>query len=144
MIALRRPGDKMKYKLNNNSTYIQIAFAALLILVPLILRNILYISISIFIGILMLRDAFKNLRVEYQIDQNGIKLYANEKIKKEIEWKDVEFLTISKKNKKWIVIGNKKVTIIMKPSIINFEELIDSTTKYVSKRKKVYVHESLL
>ena len=92
----------------------------------------------------MLRDAFKNLRVEYQIDQNGIKLYANEKIKKEIEWKDVEFLTISKKNKKWIVIGNKKVTIIMKPSIINFEELIDSTTKYVSKRKKVYVHESLL
>lgn len=134
----------MKFKLKNHNAYAQITFAILIILGPLILRNLVYLMITLLIGLLMLKDAFNNLRVEYEIDEKGLKVFGNEKLKKSIEWSQVEFLTISKKNKRWVVIGNKNITIILKPSIIGFDELVKSTISYVRKRKKVYVHESLL
>lgn len=137
-------GVKMKYKLKNHNAYAQITFSILIIIGPIILWNPMYMVITSVIGLLMLKDAFKNLRVEYEIDETGLKVFGNETLKKSIEWADVEFLTISKKNKSWVVIGNKSITIMLKPSIIGFDELIESTIKYVRKRKKVYIHETLL
>ncbi|MGB3368232.1 MAG: hypothetical protein WBA54_12130 [Acidaminobacteraceae bacterium] len=134
----------MKYRLKNHNAYVQVTFSLLIIIGPIILWNPMYMIISSVIGLLMLKDAFKNLRVEYEIDEKGLKVFGNETLKKSIKWSDVEFLTISKKNKNWVVIGNKKVTIMLKPSIIGFEELMESTVKYVAKRKKVYINEMLL
>lgn len=137
-------GVNMKYKLKNHNAYAQITFAILIIIGPMILKNLVYIVITSTLGIIMLKDAFKNMRVEYEVNDSGLKVFGNEKLKKSIEWIDVEFLTISRKNKTWVVIGNKDQTIVLKPSIIGFEELIKSTVTYVHKRKKVYVHETLL
>lgn len=134
----------MKYRLKNHNAYAQITFAILIIIGPIILWNPMYMVITLVIGALMLKDAFKNLRVEYEIDEVGLRVFGNETLRKSIEWSEVEFLTISKKNKSWVVIGNKNLTIILKPSIIGFDELIESTKKYVRKRKKVYINEMLL
>lgn len=134
----------MKFDVKRSGVYVQIIVPIIIIAGSLILKNMVYISITAILGILLIRDAIKNMNTYFEVDDTGIKMVNSTGTTKAVAWNDVEFLTISRTNKNWVVVGNRNVTITIKPATIGQRELIKLCVKYLNKRKKVYIHESLL
>ena len=134
----------MEYKIKKNANVPQLLLGISIVAISLPGFRKLYGLIGAFLGLLLIKDGFLNSSLLYIIDENSIIVKNEKQIKKEMKWEEVEFFTISKANKKWYILGNGKETIKLAGNIDNQEGLVKEIRGYISKRKKVYVHERIL
>jgi len=132
------------YSIKKSHMAMQIMVGILLLAGSIILKNWGFIIFFFLVLLIFIRDVYRQTNITYEIDEKSIRELYNGKVKIEITWNKVDFVTRTRKNKKWIVVGNVSDIITLKNSIENYEELKKEVIDRASKRKKTYIHETLI
>ena len=79
------------------------------------------------------------------MEDRGVHEKARFRTRYRIRWEDVEYVTVRRKHKSWIVVANDDdVIYTLKPLIEDYELMAKDIIEKVNGVKKVRVHEYLL
>ncbi len=137
------------FKYSKKTKMLNIAFIAIILfLIGLVLigqRDLIYLIILFFILVLLARDAYKEYYAFFDVLDDRLQVRVKDKVIKDIYYKDAKYLTITKKNKKWVVIANEdKVMFTIKPKIEDYETMIKKLIKNMKNYKNVVIHDQVL
>ena len=132
------------YKIKFSHILGQVVMGVVFILGALIIKNMIFIVISVFGGVLLFRDAYRQYFTLYSVDEKSLKVYFKGTISKEITWKKIDLVTKTRKNPKWIVVGSFEDIITLKNSIEGLPELQSKILVEAKKRKKIFIHDTLI
>lgn len=131
------------YKYSKKTLVFNFISAGLLIFLGFFLtREIWYAVLVAMVAVLILKDAIKELYSSFEITGDRIIVRFRDKISKEIRYKDMKYLTITRKNKKWVVIADDEgILFTIKPKIENYHMMVADIIKYNQSNKKLEVHD---
>ncbi len=133
----------MNYTYKMNHIYLQGVFAIVFFLMSLVFGQWIVALIGAFIAFILIRDCLKLKETHYEIKKDRIEMYLGKTLKKSIRFNDFEYVTRTKKNIKWVVIGHMKEQIILKPSMTDFEVLVKEVLTHLKDNKEVYIHHTI-
>ncbi len=116
-----------------------IAFMLAFALYP---SNWLFRGIVIFLIFLLVKDQIVNRNYHIKTDEKG---FYEIKGKKEIfmPYDEIEFITISRKYKKYIAVGNAKKLFLIRNSMDNRKQLVQYILLKSKKNKGIYIDENV-
>ena len=116
-----------------------IAFMLAFALYP---SNWLFRGIVIFLIFLLVKDQIVNRNYHIKTDEKG---FYEIKGKKEIfmAYDEIEFITISRKYKKYIAVGNAKKLFLIRNSMDNRKQLVQYILLKSKKNKGIYIDENV-
>ncbi len=133
------------YKYTKLSLCMQGTIVFLALILTLFGNVIAFQVIAAFVGILMGKDLLISMTTDLILDEKGILEKSKFRTRYRIEWKEVEYVTITRKHKKWIIIGNDDNKFYtLKPLVKDYEQMAVDVINKVNSVKKVRVHEYLL
>ncbi|MBN2899551.1 MAG: hypothetical protein JXO44_12325 [Clostridia bacterium] len=99
------------YKYSSKAIRNQYLFSALLVIATLLVRNWLLGAVAVIVAVLFVKDALKLQRESVEIAEDGLRIYRNEKLVRELLWINMEYIVV--KGKKWLVMfdGERKLTL---------------------------------
>lgn len=133
----------MNYTYKMNHIYLQGVFAIVFFLMSLVFGEWLVALIGAFIAFILLRDCMKLKETHYEIKKDRIEMYLGSTLKKSIKFNDFEYVTRTKKNIKWVVVGHMKEQIILKPSMTDFDVMVKEVLSHLKDNKEVYIHHTI-
>lgn len=133
----------MNYTYKMNHIYLQGVFAIVFFLMSLVFGQWIVAAIGAFIAFILIRDCIKLKETHFEIKKDRIEMYLGKALKKSIRFNDFEYVTRTKKNVKWVVIGHMKEQIILKPSMTGFEEMVKEVLIHLKDNKEVYIHHTI-
>ena len=129
--------NKMKYK---QMLFVFISLVAAILVAQIFLRVLFFIFV-----VLMARDLLKVSKTAFKVLPDRIQVFVGEQMEKEVMYKDLEFITLTRKNKNWVVLVTKDGNVTkLTRDIINFDVLIKEILNYTKSNKKIEVHEQIL
>ncbi len=134
----------MTFRYKNSSIMTQVGFGAVFFLFSLIFGDWLIAIIGGFVAIIIFRDCIKLKHTSYEIFKDHIELRVKGELVKSLKWNQLEYVTKTRKNVRWVVIGHMKEQIALKPSIEGFDTLVQEVLKHIKDNKEVYVHDKIL
>lgn len=94
------------------------------------------------VGVMILRDAFGERNASFELLGDKLVVRNKEKLIREIKYRDMKYLTITRKNKKWIVIANDdKIIFTIKPKIERYTEMVAELIQLNKSNKKLEIHD---
>lgn len=132
------------YRYKKNSIYLEVGFGILFFLVSLAFSDVIFAGIGAFVAFILARDSVKLKGTVFEIKKDRIEVYINGVLKTSMKWNQLEYVTKTRKNAKWVVIGHMKQQIVLKPSIENFDEMVLSVLEHVKANKEIYIHDKLM
>lgn len=94
------------------------------------------------VGVMILRDAFGERNASFELLGDKLVVRNKEKLIREIKYRDMKYLTITRKNKKWIVIANDdKIIFTIKPKIERYKEMVAELIRLNKSNKKLEIHD---
>ena len=131
------------YKYSKVTVVINFLFASALLAIALFLSvDVWYRVVIGLVGIMVLKDAFKERSASFELTGDRLIIKTNDKVLREIKYKEMKFLTITRKNKKWIVIADdEKILFTIKPKIENYKEMAAEVIDLNKSNKKLEVHD---
>lgn len=133
----------MNYTYKMNHIYLQGVFAIVFFLMSLVFGEWLVALIGAFIAFILIRDCMKLKETHYEIKKDRIEMYLGSTLKKSIRFNDFEYVTRTKKNIKWVVVGHMKEQIILKPSMTDFDLMVKEVLSHLKDNKEVYIHHTI-
>jgi len=109
-----------------------------------VLQNIFMSGIVCVFAALLLKDAYEMYKAEYHITKTSLQYIVGEKVKWEILWTDLDMVTRTKKNHKWVVVSNGTEFKMLKNTISDFEELIRNVVIHGATNKDMKLHETIV
>ncbi len=132
------------YKNLRQPIYIQAAVAAAMLFFGVTVpSNILTSGILVVFAGFLLKDAYEMVGSEYVISEESLQLQVHGKVKWEIKWRELDMVTRTKKNPRWVVVSDGKEFRMIKHSTTNFEMLVKEVIRYGSVNKDMKVHETI-
>jgi hypothetical protein len=131
------------YRYKKRDIFLQSAVGAMFIVFGIMLGNWVYLSILGFFSILLFKDSFKQLKTEISVLGDRIEVRTGEKVTQVIYYKDFQFITRTRRHKKWIVLGHGRNIFYIRPSIERYQEMTAQVLKYNQTNKKVFIHRTL-
>ncbi|BEP29390.1 hypothetical protein [Helicovermis profundi] len=132
------------HKVKRTHIIVNLLVGLLFVIGSLMLKNLVFFVISFFGCVLLFRDGYRQYFMSYGVDEKSVKVYYKDKVYKEITWKNIELVSRTRKNKKWIVVGSFDDLITLKNSIEDLDVLKIEIVKEAKKRKKIFIHETLI
>lgn len=132
------------YKYTKRSLMMQGTIVFLALILTVFGNHIAFQLIAAFVGILMGKDLAISMTTDIVLDDEGMLEKSKFRTRYRIKWSEVEYVTITRKNKKWIIIGNDDQFYTLKPLIKDYELMAKDIVEKVNAVKKVRVHEYLL
>ncbi len=130
------------YKYNTLGKLISIGSVALLIVMIYISKNMFFDFLFTFATVFMIKDAISVFTTNYQVTEEGFYKKDIFKTRELCNWHNIEYITITKKNKKWIAITLKDGGIkYIKQHIDNRRELLLEIIEYAKKNKHLAIHD---
>ena len=131
------------YKYSKLTVVINFLFASALLAIAIFLNvDVWYRVVIGLIGVMVLKDAFKERSASFELTGDRLIIKTNDKVLREIKYKEMKFLTITRKNKKWIVIADdEKILFTIKPKIENYKEMAAEVIDLNKSNKKLEVHD---
>ena len=135
-------GDYM-YRYSKRTIGLNFAFAAMLVFCTVVLSVDFWFRLVIgLMSVLIFRDAIKELYATFELKGDRMVVRFKEKTTKEILYKDMKYLTITRKNKKWIVIADDEgILFTIKPRIENHKTMVADLIRLNKSNKKLEVHD---
>lgn len=137
-------GGLFIYRYKMNAIYLQGGFGALFFLASLVFGDWIVAAIGGFVAFILIRDCIKMKETHYEVKKDRLEMYMNGALKRSLKWNHFEYVTRTRKNPKWVVVGHMKEQMILKPSLENFEELVPAVLDHMKDNKEVYIHDSIL
>lgn len=134
----------MTYHYKKSSVYLQAGFGVAFFLFSLIFGDWLFTAIGGVVAILMFRDCIKLQQTRIEVKKDRIEVYVKDQLKQSLKWNQLEYVTKTRKNAKWVVVGHMKSQIALKPSLERFDELVSEVLTHIKDNKTVYVHEKIV
>lgn len=132
------------YKYTKLSLLMQGTIVVLALILTIFGKHIAFQAIAGFVGLVMGKDLAISMTTDLVLDEEGLLEKSRFRTRYRIKWKEVEFVTITRKNKKWIIVGNDDIFYTLKPLVQDYEEMAKEIVEKVNAVKKVRVHEYLL
>lgn len=131
------------YHYRKRDIYLQAAVGVMFIFFGGLLGNWVYLSILGFISILLFKDCIKQLNSVIEVKRDRLELRTGDKVSQVIYFKDLQFITRTRRHKKWVVVGHDRNLFYIRPSIVNHEQMLEEVLKYNKSNKKVFIHETI-
>lgn len=134
-------GDYM-YKYSNKTIIMNFVFAGLLLFLLLFVNmNLGYRVVIGVVALMIIRDALNEKDASFELVGDRLIIRKKDKIIREIAYRDMMYLTITRKNKKWAVIADdEKILFTIKPRIENYEMMVTEIIEKNKSNKKLDVH----
>lgn len=131
------------YRYSKKTLVLNFLAAAVLVFLGFFLtKNIWYALIVAFFAILIVKDAFKELYSSFEVAGDRLIVRFRNKVVKEISYRDMKYLTITRKNKRWVVIADDQgILFTIKPKIENYESMVSDLIKMNASNRKLEVHD---
>ena len=131
------------YKYSKKTIVINFVLAGMLIFLGLYLATELWYKVIVGVfAFLIFKDAFKELFSSFELTGDRMVVRTKGKIVKEIPYKRMKYLTITRKNKKWIIIADDEgIIFTIKPRIENYKEMVADLIRYNQSNKKMEIHD---
>lgn len=134
----------MTYRYKKNAVYIQGGFGLLFFLTSLVFGDWLIAAVGGFVAFMLIRDCVKLSQTHFEVKKDRFEMYTNGVLMRSIRWNDFEYVTRTRKNSKWVVVGHMKDQLVLKQSLENFDQLVKEVLAHLKDNKEVYVHDNIL
>lgn len=134
----------MTFRYKKNAIWIQGGFGILFFLVSLAFGDWLIAGIGGFVAFMLIRDCVKLSQTHFEVKKDRFEMYTSGEMKRSIRWNDFEYVTRTRKNSKWVVVGHMKDQLVLKQSLENFDQLVVEVLAHLKDNKEVYVHDNIL
>jgi len=98
----------------------------------------LFRGIVLILGILLIKDQIVNRNYQIILDEEGLKEIKGGKVKA-LAYEEITFITISRKFKKYIMVGNMQELYTLRNSIENRKDLVNRLVKRTRNNPEIYV-----
>ncbi len=98
----------------------------------------LFRGIVLILGILLIKDQIVNRNYQIILDEEGFKEIKGGKVKA-LAYEEITFITISRKFKKYIMVGNMQELYTLRNSIENRKDLVNRLVKRTKNNPEIYV-----
>lgn len=131
------------YKYSKKSCAVYFIFSTCLILSAALFQiNLGYRVVIGLISLLILKDAFKELNASFEITGDRMIIKSKGEVIREILYKDMKYLTITRKNKSWIVIADdNRILFTIKPTISNYKAMVKEIILANKSNRKLEIHD---
>jgi len=131
------------YKYSKRTIIFNFIFAALLVFFGFFLtKEIWYVLVIGMVAVLILKDAITEMNASFEIAGDRLIVRSKDKIRKEIKYRDIKYMTITRKNKKWIVLADDEgILFTIKPRIENYEKMAADLIRLNQSNKKMEIHD---
>lgn len=131
------------YRYKKQEIYLQASVGLMLIFFGGLLGNWVYLSILGFIAILLFKDCLKQLKTVIEVKGDRLEVRAGDHVTQVILYKDLQFITRTRRHKKWVVVGHDRNIFYIRPSITDDQKLLAEILRYNRTNKKVFIHETI-
>ncbi len=131
------------YKYSKKTIVINFVFAGMLTFLGLYLATELWYKVVVgLFAFLIFKDALKELFSSFELTGDRMIVRTKGKVIKEIPYKRMKYLTITRKNKKWIIIADDEgIIFTIKPRIENHKEMVADLIRFNQSNKKMEIHD---
>ncbi|MCH4888710.1 hypothetical protein EZV73_14040 [Acidaminobacter sp. JC074] len=131
------------YKYSKRTIIFNFIFAGLLLILGFyIATETWYMIVVGLIALLILKDAVSELRATFELAGDRMIVRNKDKVVKEIKYRDIKYMTITRRNKKWIVLADDNgILFTIKPRIENYEQMAADLIRLNQSNKKLEVHD---
>lgn len=130
----------MEYKKKKSTVMYEQLLIGFLFMFVVIFSDWLFRLFVGFIIYLLIKDQILNKNYSIRTDKDGFYEYRRKK-EKFLAYKDIEFVTISRKHKKFIAVGNQEIIYLFKNNIENRPQLVNHIISKTKNNKGIYVDE---
>lgn len=132
------------YKYNSNTKMLHWVFlGAVVVLLFFITQLYLQLVIGI-IALMLIKDNLKMYKFGIKVTPSKIEYYSGDKLDKEVSYKELEMITLTRKSKNVLILVTHDNVIHKLPKTLdNFDELLAQVLEYTKSNKKINIHESL-
>ena len=136
-------GGFYMYSYSKSARYVNFIFAIILFLLCIFMRLEVWYNIVIgFVGLIILKDAVKEWGATFELKGDRMVVRSRDKVIREITYREMKYLTITRKNKKWVVIADDdRILFTIKPKIENHEEMVSKLIELNKSNKKLDIHD---
>ncbi len=100
-------------------------------------------ALFIIATVLMIKDAIIILSAKYSVNKSGLRLKDRFRDREVVNWRDLEYITITKKNKKWVAFVMPESIHYIKQNVENREELMHNIIEMVKGSKTLAIHDDI-
>lgn len=136
-------GGLFIYRYKKSSLYLEAGFGVIFFLVSLAFGDVVIAGIGAFVAFIMIKDSMKLSKMVFEIKKDRIEVYLNGVLKNSMKWNQLEYVTKTRKNPRWVVLGHMKEQIVLKPSLENFDDMILDVLEHVKPNKEIYIHDKI-
>lgn len=131
------------YKYSKKALITDLLFLlVLLYLIVFVDVDFVYKVVLIAVSAMIVRDNLKEMQATFELTGDKMIIRRKDKIVREIKYKDMKYLTITRKNKKWVVIADdEKILFTIKPKIEFYEKMVSELIRLNQSNKKMEVHD---
>jgi hypothetical protein len=98
----------------------------------------------LFVAVLILKDGLKEMVTSFEVKKDRLVVKSKDRIVKEIFYKRIKYMTITRKNKKWTVLADDEgILFTIKPKIQNYQEMITDLVDNNLANKKMEIHHDI-
>ncbi|MBN2796970.1 MAG: hypothetical protein JXR88_16285 [Clostridia bacterium] len=131
------------YKYSKKALITDLLFLlVLLYLIVFVDVDIIYKVVLVAVAAMIVRDNLKEMQATFELAGDKMIVRRKDKVVREIKYKDMKYLTITRKNKKWVVIADDdKILFTIKPKIESYEKMVSDLIRLNQSNKKMEVHD---
>lgn len=137
----------MVYRYTRTSIMLQAAITVMFLVLGWMSTDWMIRGFSILVAAVLLKDMFHCYGAEFSLDSTGLLEKSRFKSKYRIEWSNLEIISKTHVNRRWIMLrGGNKSYYMIKPYIENYEGLAREVILYLkdNRIKGVIIHEDLI
>lgn len=133
------------FKITKKAQATNVLFAILLLYIVFAVEvDLIFKGIIVFVLFFIIRDIYKEFRTVITLKGDRLLVTYGKKIDKEIMYRDMRYLTLTRKNRKWIVIADdEKILFTIRPRIENYQEMVNQLIRLNKSNSKLEVHETI-
>ncbi len=94
-------------------------------------------------AVLMTKDAIRIVSAKYYVTSSGLHLKDRFGDKEVVRWRELEYITITKKNKKWIALVMPQSIHYLKQNIEDREALLHTIVEKIKGSKTLAIHDEI-
>lgn len=131
------------YKYSKKALWMNVIFLFILLyLIVVVDVDIIYKFVIALVAFLIFRDAVKEKQAAFEVKGDRLCIMNKDEVVREITYKEMRYLTITRKNKKWVIIADdEKILFTIKPRIENYEQMVADLIRLNRSNKKLVVHD---
>ncbi len=131
------------YHYNLKTKILSLVYVFMLVSLALFVEKWGIKALFIIATVMLTKDAIITWSAEYSVDNNGLRLKDKFRDRQLVSWRELEYITITRKNKKWVALVTPDDIKYLKQNIENREELMHNIVEKIRGSKTIAIHDDI-